>query len=216
MGFWGAPIEDGQNRFIPKEDHDFYRVATLRVTFTDDNGFCLVDDGGFLVTLYELTEILTAIKPFYDDVPDRDITHYNDQHFRSQRDSKVVSKPKRTVGPGNYVYVLKAGPYYKIGVSSNVDKRIKQLSALPPFDLELVCLLQPDDMYTLERELHIRFAEKRKRGEWFTLDDTDVEWIKGHAQETKQRGTNKKRQADPKYVPASQCLCRLAGLLSHA
>jgi len=78
-----------------------------------------------------------------------------------------------------HVYLLKAGPYYKIGISAQVDERIKQLSVLPPFDIELIHAIYDTNMYALEKDLHERFAPKRKNGEWFELDDSDVEYIKG-------------------------------------
>jgi len=31
-----------------------------------------------------------------------------------------------------------------------------------------------------EKELHIRFGGKRVKGEWFNLDQNDIEWIKEH------------------------------------
>jgi hypothetical protein len=80
-------------------------------------------------------------------------------------------------GPG-YVYVIQAGPYYKIGVSRKVSRRIRQLSTLPPFDLELVCTIKTDDMFALERTLHEKFSSKRINGEWFSLSDSDVQFIK--------------------------------------
>jgi hypothetical protein len=79
--------------------------------------------------------------------------------------------------PG-FVYLIQCGPYYKIGVSTDVGQRVKQLSTLPPFDLDLVCTIETGDMESLERELHERFADKRKRGEWFELDPEDVDQIR--------------------------------------
>ena len=76
-----------------------------------------------------------------------------------------------------YVYLLQAGPYYKIGASTNVKRRIRQLATLPPFNLHLLCTLHTDDMYGLEQGLHERFAAKRVNGEWFELDQEDVGYI---------------------------------------
>lgn len=77
-----------------------------------------------------------------------------------------------------WIYILEAGPYYKIGRSKNVDKRIEQLSTLPPFDIELVHLIQTNDTTLLEIALHNHFANKRKNGEWFELEEEDITWLK--------------------------------------
>jgi len=84
--------------------------------------------------------------------------------------------PKRNEG---WVYLLKSGTYYKIGASIQVNKRIRTLRTLPPFDINLVCTIETDDMYKLERQLHARFSNKRVNGEWFELEPDDVAYIKG-------------------------------------
>lgn len=88
-------------------------------------------------------------------------------------------KQKERLSKKGFIYVLKCGPHYKIGLSQNIDKRIEQLSVTPPFDVELIHTIETDDMYNLESFLHDRFSEKRKNGEWFELDKADIEYIKG-------------------------------------
>lgn len=189
MSFWGFNPDDDptRNRFIPPdpiEDDWILRTAKLQVAPTADNDFCLIDNAGFVVTLYELTEILTAIKPFYDQVHDRDIVRVNERHLNSQRDPhrRIAVAPSGPPQPG-YVYIVEGGPFYKIGATKKVDRRIKELSTIPPFDLELVCTIATDDMYALEFELHRRFQDKHKRGEWFTLDTADIEYLQSLASE---------------------------------
>lgn len=64
---------------------------------------------------------------------------------------------------------------YKIGWSSDPDSRMKQLGK----NVELVWSHEYQDAGTVEKALHDHFAEKRLYGEWFDLDDADVEYIKG-------------------------------------
>jgi len=120
-----------------------------------------------------------------------DLNRHRDEHIR-QAWEKVTSylymrhsmqreraKEERAHPKPGFVYLLQAGPYYKIGVSAQVDERIKQLSTLPPFDLELLHTIYSVDMYDLEKDLHGLYADKRKNGEWFELEPSDVEYIKG-------------------------------------
>ncbi|MCP4540114.1 MAG: GIY-YIG nuclease family protein [Chloroflexi bacterium] len=88
-----------------------------------------------------------------------------------------IGSSARLQDVSGYVYLLQAGPYYKIGASQTVDKRIKQLSTIPPFEIELICAIKTNTMYELERELHERFSDKQVRGEWFTLNDEDIVYI---------------------------------------
>lgn len=76
-----------------------------------------------------------------------------------------------------FVYLLQAGPYYKIGRSNDIDQRIKQLSTLPPFDLNLLHALWCDNCLQVERWLHDKFGDKRIRGEWFTLTPDDLDFV---------------------------------------
>lgn len=100
----------------------------------------------------------------------KEIDEYtHDRKFRPQK--------KRSQKPG-YVYVIKAGPYYKIGRTKNLDTRIMQLSTQPPFDIEFVHAIWTPEMTFLESKLHNKFAAKHKNGEWFELDEEDVAWLR--------------------------------------
>lgn len=78
-----------------------------------------------------------------------------------------------------YVYVLRAdNGVYKIGQSTQIDDRIKQLSIQLPYELELVHVIETDHVINAEQLLHNRYAEKRRGGEWFALTDEDLEEIK--------------------------------------
>lgn len=90
-------------------------------------------------------------------------------------------KVQQRQSQNGYVYLLAGGPYYKIGCAENVDRRIAQIQPQMPFVANLICAIATHDMRGLEAKLHRRFAERRTNGEWFTLDQADVEYIKGLA-----------------------------------
>lgn len=72
------------------------------------------------------------------------------------------------------VYVLHAGDRYKIGMTSNLRKRIGQLQTGTPHPIEIVTIIPAARPAELEAELHARYAAKRVHGEWFALDGDDV------------------------------------------
>lgn len=82
--------------------------------------------------------------------------NYQDQHHR----------------PG-YIYLIhQAGTnYYKIGLTSNPEKRLKQLQTGSSGRLCFKHLIQCHDMSAAELRLHQRFAAQRirKDGEWFNF-----------------------------------------------
>ena len=63
----------------------------------------------------------------------------------------------------------------KIGRSNNPRAREHTLQAEDP---RLRLIFKAKDCGYLERGLHSRFAELRKRGEWFDLTEEHVRWIK--------------------------------------
>jgi len=60
--------------------------------------------------------------------------------------------------------------YVKIGFASNIQRRVKQLQTVFPFDLELIGQW-PDATVLGEKRLHQVCAAYRIRGEWFDLPD---------------------------------------------
>ena len=81
-----------------------------------------------------------------------------------------------------FVYVLenRISGLYKIGFSKDYKKRIKAIRSIlynngVESDLDIVFLL--DGNCRLESELHKRFRDVRRRGEWFALAVSDIESI---------------------------------------
>jgi hypothetical protein len=66
-----------------------------------------------------------------------------------------------------FVYVLKAGPYFKIGRTNDITKRIAQISLQMPFKVELFKVINTDDSHCLEEFLHEQWKQYRTNGEWF-------------------------------------------------
>lgn len=74
-----------------------------------------------------------------------------------------------------YLIEHELGPV-KIGRSNSPVRRLNDLD-VGPYQLRLIGILHSDDSAKLESELHIRFQNKKIRGEWFALDVDDVEYI---------------------------------------
>lgn len=82
-----------------------------------------------------------------------------------------------TVSTG-VVYLLKAGPHYKIGKTNNMSRRLTELKIQLPFPVQLVHKIHTENMSNVERIWHKQFANKRRNGEWFALTDSDVAQFK--------------------------------------
>lgn len=81
-----------------------------------------------------------------------------------------VDSLKRLQRRKGYVYLLKAGDYYKIGVTrNNPHKRVAGMMKLPA-DVSVVNHIYVDWPYRVEAGLHRKYAEDCLNGEWFAFD----------------------------------------------
>lgn len=73
-----------------------------------------------------------------------------------------------------FIYMLKAGRYYKVGRSNSFERRSRELAIQLPERAETVHVIRTDDPIGIELYWHRRFESKRKNGEWFELTAQDI------------------------------------------
>lgn len=84
-----------------------------------------------------------------------------------------------------YLYLVKADKYIKIGVAKNPESRLISISTGCPFKPEIVLIKKLDKLcFLVERYLHIKFTDKRCNGEWFELTSEDIAYIDSTSEET--------------------------------
>lgn len=77
-----------------------------------------------------------------------------------------------------YVYLVKLeNGLYKIGKSKHLSTRMSVFAVSFPMKWELYYSFLSNDYTVAEKTLHMNFAEKRQIGEWFSLDQRDVNSI---------------------------------------
>lgn len=68
---------------------------------------------------------------------------------------------------------------YKIGISEKPRERYKAFKNKLPFEVKIIHQIPVDNMIKAEKRLHTYFSEKRTHGEWFQLDEKDLEFVLG-------------------------------------
>ena len=70
----------------------------------------------------------------------------------------------------------------KIGISMDIQRRVKQLQTGSPYELKLMGWIRLGNDRELEKQLHKKYSPENIRREWFTLDAGDVfEELKLHS-----------------------------------
>lgn len=112
-----------------------------------------------------------------------DVYYHPTLHFRLTGEKEGVHVQQRTIHKkkancGIYVLYSKELNLYKIGMSNELDKRTGRLATLFPGHIRCIVKIYTHNYKSLEKDLHSRFEDKRDKGEWFKLDDDDIEYIK--------------------------------------
>ncbi len=80
----------------------------------------------------------------------------------------------------NYVYIIRAGNFIKIGVTNNIKRRMNQIKPYCPLELSLLRLYGPltrKEAFNFESYLHTCFMSDKMKNEWFRYwreDDIDM------------------------------------------
>jgi len=104
--------------------------------------------------------------------------------------------------PAGYVYVIQDVDFsnrYKIGRTNHPRTRLNKFGVELPFKTEVVHILRTENAVATESDLHKRFAKSHARGEWFDLDDAQLQEIRRLGQPKRQHrpGTVANRTGNP-------------------
>jgi hypothetical protein len=83
--------------------------------------------------------------------------------------------PEETAaGELGFVYLMKAGRFYKIGRTNALGRRERELVIQLPEAAKVIHSIKTDDPVGIEEYWHRRFHDRRKNGEWFELTAQDL------------------------------------------
>ena len=83
--------------------------------------------------------------------------------------------PEQTAaGDFGYVYLMKAGRFYKIGRTNALGRRERELAIQLPEAAKVIHSIKTDDHGGIEEYWRRRFQDRRKNGEWFELTSQDL------------------------------------------
>jgi len=74
----------------------------------------------------------------------------------------------------DFLYLIKVGKDYKIGITSNISNRFKQYSSHSGYNAEIIYLTKIRNPNELEKLLVNRYNHLCTRGDWFTFEQEDI------------------------------------------
>ena len=151
-------------------------------TFDGEEWAPYYGESGDILSHDDWQEIVTRTNKFYEQTPPNWIEQENTrlQDFQAKQAQRFAGQPHpiEQEPTSGWIYILRAGDYYKIGRSQDPVNRYSQLATLPPWPTEIVHTFETENYHAIEKDLHDIFASKRANGEWFALDAEDVELLR--------------------------------------
>ena len=146
----------------------------LRFAKSNDESFPGVEAFYRLGSKAERTELLRAFlsqKPEFADV----LAILPPQSVIEGSAAEEVSVDDDVVG---FVYMMRLGKHFKIGHTTAVPRRHREIALELPEAPSVVHHIRTDDPDGIERYWHARFARFRANGEWFALTQKEVRIFK--------------------------------------
>lgn len=98
--------------------------------------------------------------------------------YALEQTSHLFRKAKGPHRPG-YVYFIRGGRNIKIGQSRNAFDRLAELQASNADTLTMLHTIETNDMACCELLFHRMFEHRRFRGEWFSIEESDLAELVG-------------------------------------
>lgn len=74
-----------------------------------------------------------------------------------------------------FIYIFKSDSYYKIGITKDIEQRIRNLQTGNPIEIAFVCASFIENASKFEAKLHNFYQEYNKHREWFELSCKQLE-----------------------------------------
>jgi hypothetical protein len=149
----------------PNDDNE---ATQIKFSYDIEEYDCLYSRNIFESVGEDIREILVNdIFPFFNFYPEKEepIKSYG---FKYTEDAVVNIQPVKML-----TYLIKSGENYKIGKTKNLKSRLSVYKT-HNIQTELILFIETDCEYYL----HNKFKDKHISGEWFSLNEADINSIK--------------------------------------
>lgn len=149
-------------------------MGDLRVKHHNDKGF---PDGKVFYRFGTKSQLMNKILEHAEKEGYQDIVILCSSEIEKLNQGNSSETSHDTIETG-FVYLARSGRFYKIGRTNSVGRRHHEITILLPENLTIIHEVKTDDPSGVENYWHRRFEQKRKQGEWFDLNSSDVKAFK--------------------------------------
>lgn len=128
------------------------------------------------VTPSQLKALMPRFEQYINEHTDEEIEQENQRIYDELRSScsKPVNSNAYTSG---FIYLFECGGKYKIGVSKNVERRMKDLDNRP-FKINLISKVYSERAFKVEQTIHKCLKSYQIEGEWYEFKTApSAEWF---------------------------------------
>lgn len=102
-----------------------------------------------------------------------------------------------------WLYVLKCGPYFKVGISVDIKWRVKTLQSGNPFKISVTLRRRVPKVFVgrLEKLIHRGLVDFHHRGEWFSADIMQIRAVLKEAQSSVNQWRREYRERAERLEP---------------
>lgn len=145
--------------------------------------YLIKNNGGFFPKKEEIEKIISGLQLFIDEYGNQidqlneniEIKHkqeYEEWHKQQKENKK---EKNRIIAQ---IYIIECNGRYKVGMSKNIENRLKQLDNRP-FPCNIIFKSSDTKYaYEIEQEIHFRLTKRRIKGEWYDMPQEIVEKVK--------------------------------------
>jgi len=88
------------------------------------------------------------------------------------RKNIIIEKGKNKEGV--YIISIKDSDLFKIGLTKNIEQRLKQLQTGNPFEFRLIEFFPTSKFKELEKTLHKKYKKNKYKNEWYIMNGTEL------------------------------------------
>lgn len=154
---------------------------------TEEDMCYILDTFGLLFSkedlLFVANGLLKFAEKYGDNIEQINIQRKKEQEEKEKRWLEECEVKNQKRKQKSKVYIIECGGKYKIGITKDINRRIKELNNRP-FSCKVLYLSKNSEYaYEVEQHVHYELAESRINGEWYKLHPKMIDFLKEEIEE---------------------------------